>query len=182
MNYYKRINRNENIFENAPIALQKSYEALKANNKVIVANDDCGEFLLVPTEMIDEFILTAVSRADLKSRGFDADNLSDEDMQDIADNMADDYIEYGGYWEGLEDEAEKMGARKVHRILDTSFGEVMLQPKTDNGEEFLEVYQGDNFDEYVGEISASIDDDEDDLLELIDDLLYNSQLEDNLLN
>ena len=171
MNYYKRINRNEHIFENAPIALQKSYEVLKANGKVVVANDAEGEFLLVPTEMVDEFILTAISRADLKGRGFDADKLSDEDMQDIADNMADDYIEYGGYWEGLDDEAEKMGAKKVHRMLDTSFGEVMLKPKTDNGEEFLEVYQGDNFDEYVGEISASIDDDEDDLLELIDELL-----------
>lgn len=171
MNYYKRINRNENVFENAPIALQKSYEALKANGKVIVANDAEGEFLLVPTEMVDEFILTAISRADLKGRGFDADKLSDEDMQDIADNMADDYIEYGGYWEGLEDEAEKMGAKKVHRILDTSFGEVMLKPKTDNGEEMLEIYIGDNYDDFVGEISASIDDDEDDLLDQIDELL-----------
>lgn len=171
MNYYKRINRNENVFENAPIALQKSYEALKANSKVIVANDAEGEFLLVPTEMVDEFILTAISRADLKGRGFDADKLSDEDMQDIADNMADDYIEYGGYWEGLEDEAEKMGAKKVHRILDTSFGEVMLKPKTDNGEEMLEIYIGDNYDDFVGEISASIDDDEDDLLDQIDELL-----------
>lgn len=171
MNYYKRINRSENIFENAPIALQKSYEALKANGKVIVANDVEGEFLLVPTEMVDEFILTAISRADLKGRGFDADKLSDDDMQDIADNMADDYIEYGGYWEGLEDEAEKMGAKKVHRILDTSFGEVMLKPKTDNGEEMLEVYIGDNYDDFVGEISASIDDDEDDLLDQIDELL-----------
>jgi len=171
MSYYKRINRNENIFENAPIALQKSYEALKANGKVIVANDAEGEFLLVPTEMVDEFILTAISRADLKGRGFDADKLSDEDMQDIADNMADDYIEYGGYWEGLEDEAEKMGAKKVHRILDTSFGEVMLKPKTDNGEEMLEIYIGDNYDDFVGEISASIDDDEDDLLDQIDELL-----------
>ena len=170
MNYYKRIEKREFFFENAPIAPQKSYEGLKANNKVIVANDECGEFLLVPTEMVDEFILTAISRADLKGRGFDADKLSDEDMQDIADNMADDYIEYGGYWEGLENEAEKMGAKKVHRILDTSFGEVMLKPKTDNGEDFLEVYQGDNFDEYVGDISASIDDDDDDLLEQIDEL------------
>lgn len=171
MNYYKRINRNEHIFENAPIALQKGYEALKANDKVIVANDAEGEFLLVPTEMVDEFILTAISRADLKGRGFDADKLSDEDMQDIADNMADDYIEYGGYWEGLEDEAEKMGAKKVHRMLDTSFGEVMLKPKTDNGEEMLEVYIGDNYDDFVGEISASIDDDEDDLLDQIEELL-----------
>ena len=170
MNYYKRIEKREFFFENAPIAPQTSYESLKANNKVIVANDECGEFLLIPTEMVDEFILTAISRADLKGRGFDADNLSDEDMQNIADNMADDYIEYGGYWEGLENEAEKMGAKKVNRILDTSFGEVMLKPKTDNGEDFLEVYQGDNFDEYVGDISTSIDDD-DDLLEQIDELL-----------
>lgn len=171
MNYYKRIEKREFFFENAPIAPQKSYENLKANKKVIVSQDEFGEFLLVPTEMVDEFILTAISRADLKGRGFDADKLSDEDMQDIADNMADDYIEYGGYWEGLEDEAEKMGAKKVHRILDTSFGEVMLKPKTDNGEEMLEIYIGDNYDDFVGEISASIDDDEDDLLDQIDELL-----------
>ena len=171
MNYYKRIEKREFFFENAPIAPQKSYESLKANNKVIVSNDECGEFLLVPTEMVDEFILTAISRADLKGRGFDADKLSDEDMRDIADNMADDYIEYGGYWEGLDDEAEKMGAKKVHRMLDTSFGEVMLKPKTDNGEEMLEIYIGDNYDDFVGEISASIDDDEDDLLDQIDELL-----------
>ena len=171
MNYYKRIEKREFFFENAPIAPQKSYESLKANNKVIVSNDECGEFLLVPTEMVDEFILTAISRADLKGRGFDADKLSDEDMRDIADNMADDYIEYGGYWEGLDDEAEKMGAKKVHRMLDTSFGEVMLKPKTDNGEEMLEIYIGDNYDDFVGEISASIDDDEDDLLGQIDELL-----------
>lgn len=171
MNYYKRIEKREFFFENAPIAPQKSYEKLKANNKVIVANDDCGEFLLVPTEMVDEFILTSISRADLKGRGFDADKLSDEDMQDIADNMADDYIEYGGYWEALDNEAEKMGAKKVHRMLDTSFGEIMLKPKTDNGEEMLEIYIGDNYDDFFGEISASIDDDEDDLLDQIDKLL-----------
>lgn len=170
MSYYKRINRNENIFENAPIALQKSYEALKANGKVIVANDAEGEFLLVPTEMVDEFILTAVSRADLKGRGFDADKLSDEDMQDIADNMADDYIEYGGYWEGLEDEAEKMGAKRVHRILDTSYGEVMAKPIIDNGEEMLEIYIGDNYDEYVGSISASFEDEDDDLISAIEEI------------
>ena len=182
MHYYKRVEKREFFFKNAPIAPKKSYEKLKADKKVIVANDDCGEFLLVPTEMIDEFILTAVSRADVKSIGYNADKLSDTDMQCIADKVADSLIEYGGYWENLEGEVEQMGCEKCHRMLDTSFGEVMLQPKTDNGEEFLEVYQGDNFDEYVGEISASIDDDEDDLIELIDDLLYNSQLEDKLLN
>ena len=64
-----------------------------------------------------------------------------------------------------------MGAKKVHRILDTVFGEVMLKPKTDNGESFLEIYQGDNYDDYVGEISASIDDDEDDLLDQIEELI-----------
>ena len=171
MNYYKRIEKREFFFENAPIAPQKSYENLKANNKVIVANDDCGEFLLVPTEMVDEFILTAISRADLKGRGFDADNLSDEDMQDIADNMADNYIEYGGYWESLEDEAANMGAKKLHRMLDTSFGEVMVKPKTDNGEEMLEVYVGDNWDEYVGTIyDTDFDADDEELIAEIETL------------
>ena len=110
--YYKRINRNENIFENAPIALQKSYEALKANDKVIVANDAEGEFLLVPTEMVDEFIPTAVSREDLKSEGFDADSMTDEQVQEIADKMGDNWTGYGDYWYIMDDLAIGMGFKK----------------------------------------------------------------------
>ena len=172
MNYYKRINRSENIFENAPIALQKSYEALKANDKVIVANDAEGEFLLVPTEMVDEFILTAVSRADVKSIGYDADKISDSDMQYIADNVADALIEYGGYWDNLEGEVERIGGEKCHRMLDTSFGEVMVKPeKDDMGEDCLNVYIGDNWDEYVGTIyGCDFDADDDELITEIESL------------
>lgn len=172
MSYYKRINRNENIFENAPIALQKSYEALKANEKVIVANDAEGEFLLVPTEMVDEFILTAVSRADVKSIGYNADKLSDTDMQCIADKVADAIIEYGGYWDNLEGEVERMGCEKCHRMLDTSFGEVMVIPeKDDMGDDCLNVYIGDNWDEYVGTIyNSDFDADDEELITEIEKL------------
>ena len=109
MYYYKRINRNERIFENAPIALQRGYEELKANDKVIVANDAEGEFLLVPTEMVDGFISVVISRADVKAIGYDADKISDSDMQYIADNVADALIENGGYWDYLEVEVERNG-------------------------------------------------------------------------
>ena len=110
--YYKRINRNENIFENAPIALQKSYETLKNKKGVIVSSDDNGEFLLVPTEMVDEFIPTAVSREDLKSEGFDADSMTDEQVQEIADKMGDNWTGYGDYWYIMDDLAIGMGFKK----------------------------------------------------------------------
>ena len=99
------------------------------------------------------------------------EDVSDEDMQDIADNMSDNYIEYGGYWESLDEEAENMGAKKLHRMLDTSFGEVMVKPKTDNGEEMLEVYIGDNWDEYVGTIyDTDFDADDEELIAEIEAL------------
>ena len=169
MNYYKRINRNENVFENAPIALQKAYEELKANGKVIVANDAEGEFLLVPTEMVDEFISVAISRADAKAIGYDADKISDSDMQYIADNVADALIEYGGYWDNLEVEVERIGGEKYHRMIDTSFGEVMVKPE--KGDDCLNVYIGDNWDDYVGTIyDCDFDADDDELITEIENL------------
>lgn len=110
--YYKRIEKRSHVFKNAPIAIVKGYETLKSKKGVIVSNDDNGEFLLVPTEMVDEFIAVVVSRADVKAIGYDADKLSDLDMQYIADNVADALIEYGGYWENLEGEVERNGGEK----------------------------------------------------------------------
>lgn len=108
-NYYKRIEKRSVYFDNAPTALKNSYDKMKAEKGVIVSNDECGEFILVPTEKVDEFIITAVSRQDVMSRGFNADELTDEDMQEIADTLAKDFTEFGSYWDTLDTECESRG-------------------------------------------------------------------------
>lgn len=110
--YYKRIEKKDYFFINAPIALEKSYETLKGKKGVIVSSDDNGEFLLVPSEMLDEFIPTTISREDLKSQGFDADSMTDENVQDIADDMAGLWIGCGDYWGQMDSCAENLGFEK----------------------------------------------------------------------
>lgn len=113
--YYKRIDKSDYIFKNAPIALKKSYEALKAMDGAIVSSDDNGEFVLIPSEMVDEFVPTTISRADLKSQGFDADSMTDENVQDIADEMADLWIGFSDYWYQMDACAEKLGFEKSEK-------------------------------------------------------------------
>lgn len=110
--YYKRIDKSDYIFKNAPIALKKSYEALKAKDGAIVSSDDKGEFILIPSEMLDEFVPTTISREDLKAQGFDADSMTDENVQDIADEMAELWVGFGDYWEQMDACAEKLGFEK----------------------------------------------------------------------
>lgn len=107
--YYKRVERKEFFFIGAPITLEKSYETLKIKKGVIVSNDDNGEFLLVPTPMLDEFVPTTISRQDLISRGFDPSELTDEQMQEIADKMGGNWVGFGNYWEEMDACAEKFG-------------------------------------------------------------------------
>lgn len=48
----------------------------------------------------------------------------------------------------------------THRIINTSVGEVMLKQNNDSitGECYCEVYIGDNYDEYAGDIPCCYDD------------------------
>ena len=110
--YYKRIEKNDYFYINAPIALEKSYETMKSKKGVIVSSDDNGEFLLVPTPMLDEFVPTTISRQDLISQGFDPSELSDEQMQEIADKMGNNWVGFGDYWEEMDDCAEEFGLTK----------------------------------------------------------------------
>ena len=52
--YYYRINKSDFTLYD--------YEGLKANPQVITANDENGEYILVPTEIIDVFIVTTITR------------------------------------------------------------------------------------------------------------------------
>jgi len=110
--YYKRIEKKDYFYINAPIALEKSYEAMKSKNGVIVSSDDNGEFLLVPTPMLDEFVPTTISRQDLISQGFDPSELSDEQMQEIADKMGNNWVGFGDYWDEIDTCAEEFGLTK----------------------------------------------------------------------
>lgn len=110
--YYKRIEKKDYFFINAPIALEKSYDALKSKKGVIVSSDDNGEFLLVPTPMLDEFVPTTISRQDMISQGFDPSELTDDQMQDIANEMGDLWVGFSDYWEEMDSCAEKLGLTK----------------------------------------------------------------------
>jgi hypothetical protein len=60
-----------------------------------------------------------------------------------------------------------------HRIIDTTFGEVMLKESTSlTGEKSCDMYNGDNFDDYIGSISCSLDDDYDVIVEQIEEKLF----------
>lgn len=116
--YYKRVERKEFFFINAPIALEKSYEAMKSKNGVIVSSDDNGEFLLIPTPMLEEFVPTTISRQDLISQGFDQSELSDEQMQELADKMGNNWVGFGDYWETMDACAEEFGLAKIEEDED----------------------------------------------------------------
>lgn len=64
--------------------------------------------------------------------------------------------------------------RNEHRIIETSFGEVMLIGgfNYSTQEHFCEMYIGDNFDNCIGEINCSLNDSEENILEQIEEKLY----------
>ena len=56
-------------------------------------------------EMNKEFKITSVTREDLESRGFDTTNITDEQMERLAQKMCDDYLEQM-FWISLDIIAE----------------------------------------------------------------------------
>lgn len=58
--------------------------------------------------MKEFFQVTAVSREDLKSKGFDVSNVTDEQMEELARRLGDDYVEQM-FWISLPIIAEAMG-------------------------------------------------------------------------
>ena len=56
-------------------------------------------------EMSKEFKITSVTREDLESRGFDTTNITDEQMEELARKMCDDYLEQM-FWISLDIIAE----------------------------------------------------------------------------
>lgn len=63
-------------------------------------------------EMNKEFNITSVSRQDLEYRGFDTTNITDAQMERLAQKMCDDYLEQM-FWISLDIIAEDiMGFKK----------------------------------------------------------------------
>ena len=56
-------------------------------------------------EMSKEFKITSVTREDLESRGFDTTNITDEQMEELARKMCDDYLQQM-FWISLDIIAE----------------------------------------------------------------------------
>lgn len=53
-------------------------------------------------------IVSTVSREDIVSAGYDADAVSDDDLERIAESMHEDHTEYGGYWVALKDACDDL--------------------------------------------------------------------------
>ena len=56
-------------------------------------------------EMNKEFKITSVTREDLEMRGFDTTNITDAQMERLAQKMCDDYLEQM-FWISLDSIAE----------------------------------------------------------------------------
>lgn len=61
-------------------------------------------------------IVSTVSREDIESAGYDADAVSDDDLDRIAENMHEDHTEYEGYWVALKDACDDMGIPKLPKM------------------------------------------------------------------
>lgn len=99
MNYYKRFNKNEHVGNGIE---DKEYRQYKTLNGAIVGNDEEGEFVLVKTESVGEFVITVLSRDDFRNQGYDPEELSDEEMQTMADEMAHNYIQDGDFFDEID--------------------------------------------------------------------------------
>lgn len=56
-----------------------------------------------------------------------------------------------------------------HLFVNTSYGEVMVKEFFED--EYCEVYIGDNYDQYIGSIPCTLDDDEKIIIKEVEELL-----------
>ena len=164
--YYERINKKDIETEKQRVA----YEAYKTRIGVIVGNDNEGEFILVPCEMLGHFIVTYVNRDDLNARGILGDKVTDSEMRDLAGAIENDLTENGNYWGIIEDNAKENNWEKYERVIECKRGKVKLVPSGDGNE--LEVYSGEEFDYYEGTIDYDFNNpcSDEKLVELIDEI------------
>lgn len=61
------------------------------------------------------FIVSQVSRDDLRSEGYDSEGVSDVTMQEIANKMGSFYTESGNYWSDLSLACEQLGIKQIRK-------------------------------------------------------------------
>lgn len=84
--------------------LVKNYELLKPKATIINEGQE-NEYIFVEDKYLDMFHITSVSREDFKGIGYDASKISDEEMEYLAEKLADYFCESGGFWDYLENYA-----------------------------------------------------------------------------
>jgi len=67
------------------------------------------------------FPITSIHRDDLADYGFDVSNVTDEQMERLAEKMGALYVEFGGFWEAMEELVEGMGIPRVEGINKKGF-------------------------------------------------------------
>ena len=61
-------------------------------------------------------VVSTVSREDIVSVGYDADAISDEELDQIAESMHEDHTEYGDYWVALKDACEDLMIPRLSKM------------------------------------------------------------------
>lgn len=96
---------------------------LKECTEYICSHPDNG----LPEKLLDKIklelsrndgyaIVSTVPREDIVSVGYDADAVSDEELDRIAESIHKDHTEYGGYWVALKDACDDMGIPKLPKF------------------------------------------------------------------
>ena len=107
--YYKKIYRKETKqFAN----MSRMYESFKERKDVIVGEDNNGEYILYPIVLTDSYVSELVSRQAIGNAGYNDTELTDEEIQYIADELADRFIG-NNYYEHLEKILDEMNVSKV---------------------------------------------------------------------
>ena len=62
------------------------------------------------------FPVTSIHRDDLRDIGFNVANVMGDPMRRLAEKMGELYVEFGGFWQTMEDLAEEMGIPKLKEM------------------------------------------------------------------
>lgn len=167
--YYKRFDKK--TYEWQKVAFE-GYKKMREQEGTIVSTDEKGnEIILVPTDKCGDFISVVVTREDFEHQGFDGSKVTDYEMQKLADEMSEHFCEFGLFWDEIDEKASELNLSEIHRMIDTSFGEICLKPNRDD-EGFLDMFQGDNWDDFIGSIPCEFDATDEEILEQIEEALY----------
>lgn len=103
---------NEDLEEDVMDEILSSEENCDLFMEVVMQEIQTDEEMRIQAMLAEGFFpITSVCRDDLLARGFDTDRVTDEQMQELARRMANDYCEQL-FWDSMEIIAELMGIPK----------------------------------------------------------------------